>query len=224
MFLEGCNDHFIRIARTTFFAVVLCFFYSYKDARSAEELLINKSNFTMSGIEELLKRESKYNPKYTVDCAGSWNIIWPEVKLKNPWAMLAYSVDLNVAVQNQKKFRNMSVSERANINQSSTLANMYYMNYSNKKLLSEFEDTFREIPGFPSKLHEIGRYFGLGAPSETEEFVKFAKCIKASESQSASDTCFHRLSKSKSVLKFDELMAYVDDASIKNNNDITCVR
>ncbi|MGM4912786.1 hypothetical protein [Rhizobium sp. 768_B6_N1_8] len=176
----------------------------------------------MSGIEDLLKRESKRNPKYTFDCAGSWNIIWTEVKEKNPWAMLAYAVDLNTAVQNQNKFRNISPLERAYTNRRSILSSVYYLNYNNKNLLKEFEDTFREIPGFPSKLHEIGRYFGV--PDETESFVEFAKCIKASESQSAADMCFNRLSEEKKVLKFDELMTYVDDDSIKSKRDIVCLR
>lgn len=204
------------------FAVFFSFLLSGDGALSADGFLINKTNFTMSGIKSLLIRESKHNKKYTVDCAGSWNIIWPEVKSQNPWAMLAYSVDLKPAVQNQPKSRNISVRERADMNRQSILANLYYLNFDKKGLLSEFEETFRELPRFPSKIHIIGRYFGTY--SETERFVVFVKCIKNSYNSAAADVCFDRLSEERTVLKFDELITYVDDESIKTSSDIICLR
>ncbi len=189
--------------------------------QAADKFFVNKYNYTMDGIHNLLKTKNVEDSIYTIDCKGSWRILWPEIKKKNPWAMLAYAVDFRAPVQNQKKFKQISPIERAIFNSKNLIVNLYYIHFSDKKLLSEIENAFAGRNVRPSSLERIAGYSGV---RDRNEFVEFANCIKLAKNQSSADICFHRLSKAENIMRFAEFIAYIDEAGIKSINDITCVR
>ncbi|MGE6783516.1 hypothetical protein ACQKGL_13445 [Ensifer adhaerens] len=200
--------------------VTVAAFGPHGNATAAEEFRINASNFTMDGIHELLKKEHRTNPDITVDCIGSWKIMWPEIKRGNAWAALAYAVDFRAPIQNQRKFRDISRLTRAIYNTRNILANALYLNFENKTLLRDLENSFDERPGYPSRLHRIAEQSGFNSK---ELFVEFATCIKSAKDQPAADACFHEVSAPENILDFDAFVNYIDDASIRTKNDVACV-